>query len=61
MTSKAATVILPMQDILGFGADTRMNKPGVTDDNWNYRVTFDQLASVNKVFYRRLNKLYGRY
>lgn len=61
MASKAAIVILPMQDILGYGADTRMNKPGVTDDNWNYRVTFDQLASVNKAFYRRLNKLYGRY
>ncbi len=60
MASKAATVILPIQDILGYGADTRMNKPGVTDDNWNYRVTRDQLAIVRAKPYRRLNRLYGR-
>lgn len=60
MASKAGLAIFPIQDILGYGADTRMNKPGVTDDNWNYRVTFEQLKSVNTSFYRRLNKLYGR-
>lgn len=60
MASKASIVILPIQDILGYGADTRMNKPGVADDNWNYRITSDQLRLVDTGFYRRINHIYGR-
>ena len=53
-------MILPVQDLLGFGADTRMNTPGRPDGNWCYRITADQLNSIDVAKYRRLNELYGR-
>ncbi len=58
--SVADLVVLPIQDVLGFGADTRMNTPGVARGNWEYRVTGEQLASIDREKYRRLNALYGR-
>lgn len=58
--SAAGLVMLPLQDMLGFGADTRMNIPGEPWGNWRYRVTGDQLALVNRAYYRKLNELYGR-
>ena len=60
LASRAATVILPLQDILVYGADTRMNKPGVAKNNWSFRITYEQLGEVNTALYRRLNGLYGR-
>ncbi len=60
MESPAGLVILPIQDILGFGADTRMNRPGISEGNWGFRITYDQLASVNRQRYRRMNEFYGR-
>ena len=58
--SVADLAILPIQDVLGYGADTRMNIPGEPSGNWRYRVTSPQLASIDKDFFRRLNRLYGR-
>ena len=60
MASHAGTVIFPIQDILGFGSDTRMNTPGVPLGNWRYRTTREQLNSVDRGELRRLNNLYGR-
>lgn len=37
MTSVAHTFITPLQDVLGFGADTRMNTPGKPAGNWAWR------------------------
>lgn len=37
MMSVANTVIIPLQDVLGYGADTRMNFPGVAAGNWTWR------------------------
>ncbi len=37
MLSAADTFVTPMQDILGYGADTRMNTPGVQGGNWAWR------------------------
>lgn len=58
--SHAGLVILPIQDILGYGSDTRLNIPGKADGNWQYRVTEEQLRSVDRQKYRKLNELYGR-
>ena len=58
--SSAGIVILPIQDILGFGADTRMNTPGKREGNWAYRVTREQIMSVDRKYYRGLAELYGR-
>ena len=37
LSSAANLAILPMQDILGFGNDCRMNTPGTTSNNWQWR------------------------
>jgi len=41
MTSPAHTFIAPLQDVLGLGAEGRMNRPGAADGNWNWRVQAD--------------------
>ncbi len=58
--SGAAVAIVPIQDLCGFGADTRMNKPGVADGNWNFRVTKEALDSIDCGFVRGLTDLYRR-
>ncbi|MBQ3064179.1 MAG: 4-alpha-glucanotransferase [Clostridia bacterium] len=60
MQSHAGLVIFPVQDLLGFGSDTRMNTPGRAEGNWAYRVTAEQLKSLDSAKYRRFNELYGR-
>jgi len=59
-SSSAGMVILPMQDVLGFGADTRMNIPGKSENNWAWRVTGEQINRIDRERYRRLLSLYGR-
>ena len=58
--STADILIMPIQDILGFGADTRLNTPGKADGNWSYRITKDQLASIDKNKFKKLNHIYAR-
>ena len=58
--SHAGLLILPIQDLLGYGSDTRLNIPGKADGNWQYRVTEDQLRGINIEKFRRLNELYKR-
>ncbi len=58
--SHAGTVILPIQDLLGYGSDTRLNIPGKADGNWQFRVTKEQLDSIDREKFRRLNHLYRR-
>jgi len=36
-SSVAATALIPLQDILGFGGDCRMNVPGTVEGNWRWR------------------------
>jgi len=60
MSSHADTVIFPIQDILGYGCDTRMNTPGCADGNWRYRVTKQQLDSVDSNYWNSQNELYSR-
>lgn len=58
--SHAGLVILPIQDILGYGCDTRLNTPGKAAGNWSYRLTKGQLDSIDTSAFRKLNKMYGR-
>ncbi len=59
-SSAAGIVILPIQDLLLFGNDTRLNVPGRSDGNWGFRITEGNLLSIDKEKYRRYNQLYGR-
>ena len=43
LSSSAVLCILPMQDVLGFGNDCRMNKPATTEGNWLWRCTPENL------------------
>lgn len=58
--SHADTVILPIQDLLGYGSDTRLNIPGKADGNWQYRVTKEQINSIDINRWKKLNYLYRR-
>jgi 4-alpha-glucanotransferase len=44
-TSVANTVIFPFQDVLGLGADERMNVPGTTNGNWSWRFDWNRVGS----------------
>jgi 4-alpha-glucanotransferase len=44
MQSKANTVIIPMQDILGLDSSARMNTPGTIEGNWEWRYEKNQLT-----------------
>ncbi len=46
MSSNANIAIIPMQDILGLGAEHRMNTPGTTDNNWQWRFNWAELTPV---------------
>ena len=58
--SAAGLAIVPVQDLLGYGADTRLNTPGKADGNWKFRITREQLDTINREKFRRLNRLYYR-
>lgn len=52
--------IIPIQDYLMYGSDTRINVPGVATGNWSYRVTKEQLLKADKEFFKSLNRIYKR-
>ena len=58
--SPAELVIVPIQDLLGYGGDTRMNIPGTPEGNWRFRVTADALAEIDTQGMLRLNHVYHR-
>ncbi len=45
LSSVAELSIVPFQDVLGLGAEARMNNPSQPTGNWQWRVTANQLAS----------------
>lgn len=58
--SGANTVIIPIQDMLGYGGDTRMNIPGTSTGNWVVRFSKEDLDSIDDDWYKELNRLYRR-
>lgn len=60
LRSHADTVIFPIQDLLHFGSDTRFNTPGKASGNWKFRITKEQLLSLDTEKFRKWNKLYAR-
>ena len=60
MRSTAGIVIFPIQDLLKYGKDTRLNTPGNGEKNWAYRVTESQLNTIDFDYYKHLNNLYNR-
>lgn len=58
--SHSGLVIFPIQDLLGYGSDTRLNIPGKADGNWQFRITKDQLNTIDKEKFKKYNRIYGR-
>ena len=58
--SKAGAVIIPIQDLLGYGGDTRTNTPGKPEGNWRFRVSAEALRQIDLRFYRRLAEMTER-
>ncbi|MBQ7779419.1 MAG: 4-alpha-glucanotransferase [Clostridia bacterium] len=58
--SPAKLIVVPIQDLLGYGGDTKMNRPGIAEGNWSYRLTEEAFAQLHADTYRRLSILYNR-
>ena len=58
--SHAGLLVLPVQDLLFYGSDTRFNTPGRTGGNWSYRLARDQLPMIDRAKFREWNRLFGR-
>ena len=60
LCSGAGLTMFPVQDLLGYGSDTRLNVPGRAEGNWQYRVTKEQLENIDIKKYKNMNALYSR-
>lgn len=58
--SSADTAIVAIQDMLGYGADARMNRPGTGENNWTFRLGPDALDKLDKQYFKEINRLYRR-
>jgi len=58
--SGASLTIVPIQDLLGYGSDTRTNIPGTPEGNWKFRMRSGALDQIDAKFYASLNKAYDR-
>lgn len=57
--SVARTCIVPMQDVLGLGSESRMNRPGVAEGNWRWRLRSDVSTEAERRLLE-LARTYGR-
>lgn len=60
LSSVAKYAVFPLQDLLGYGSDCRMNIPGVLGGNWAFRFTADALTDEIAQNLASLIRLYGR-
>ena len=58
--SHAGLLVLPVQDLLQYGSDTRINTPGRSVGNWSYRITKAQLGVLSPAKFLKWNQMYGR-
>ena len=60
MSSVANTAILPFQDVLGLGTDTKMNTPSTVEGNWEWRCRSEAFNQELASYLRHLTYIYGR-
>ena len=60
MMSNANTAVIPFQDLLGLGAEARMNTPSTTHGNWRWRVKPSDLKLIPFQRWNDLVKLSNR-
>ncbi len=59
-SSVAAFAIIPMQDVLGLGSESRMNQPGLAQGSWEWRFCWHQVAPWHADRLAELTGIYGR-
>lgn len=60
LMSVADIVIIPFQDLAGWGEDTRLNTPGVALGNWVVRITHDAISRIACDKFMRYNYITSR-
>jgi len=60
MGSIADYAIFPLQDIMSLGNETRMNTPGASENNWQFRFTDEMLKEQYADGLRYLSKVFER-
>ena len=60
LSSVADVAVFPVQDILGLGNDCRMNRPGIGEGNWGWRLRSEQLDWLDVGYIKDMNYLYDR-
>ncbi len=60
MRSNSKTCIIPIQDYLGYGNESRINKPSTIGINWRWRVTKEELSEKLQEEILSITKRYGR-
>ena len=60
MASVADTVVFPLQDLLGEGAQARMNVPGTATGNWRWRFRGERLTEDIASRLRKIASIYDR-
>lgn len=58
--SASNVAIISLQDMCGFGADARMNTPGIPSENWRFRATEDTLNNIDSDYFRHINSTFRR-
>ena len=53
-TCGASLAIVPIQDLLGYGSDTRTNTPGTIVNNWLFRIRPGVLGQIDAGYYRSM-------
>ncbi len=60
MSSVSFLAMIPMQDILMLGSDSRMNVPGTIGENWQWKFTWEQCIPEMNDEIKKLIALYQR-
>ena len=60
LASTARLAVIPVQDYLGMGTESRMNEPSTLGKNWRWRMCSGDLDETLIGKCRRMAKIYGR-
>ena len=60
LSSRAGLAVVPVQDVLGLGAEARFNAPGTVEGNWRWRLEADQLRDGDADWLRGATEAAGR-
>ncbi len=63
LASPARLAVVPLQDLMNLGTEARLNTPGTSLGNWQWRYQPDQLHRLRKdsgAYLKSLNTLHGR-